>query len=152
MIAMRRVLRKLLVGSVLLLGLHQAASAQQLVSIKGEKVNMRAEPTLAGEVLFQLGKGYPLRVIERKGSWFHVVDFENDKGWVARQLTSKTPHTVVKASRANVRSGPGKGYRVLRQAEYGEVFRVLAKRNAWVRVKGEDSRTGWIAGRLLWGD
>ena len=40
---------------------------------------------------------------------------------------------------------------MLRQAEYGEIFSVLAKRKAWVRVKDDDARTGWIARRLLWG-
>jgi len=151
LMATHRFVTNLLVGSALLLGLAAASSAQQRVSIKGEAVNMRAEPSLRGEVLWQLGTGYPLKVLERKGSWLRVADFENDKGWVARRFTSTTPHTVVKSPRANLRAGPGTGYRVLRSAEYGEVFRVLAKRESWVRVQADDSTKGWIARRLLWG-
>ncbi len=149
--AIDRITRKLLAGSALLLGLSGASFAQQMVSIKGEDVNMRARPSPAAEVLWQLGDGYPLKVVGRKGGWVQVVDFQNDKGWVARRFTSTTPHSVVKAPTANLRAGPGTGYRVLRQAEYGEVFRVLAKRNSWVRVQAEDARKGWISRRLLWG-
>lgn len=146
-------MRKSLLGIALVAGLVGAslgsAAAQQLVSIKGEKVNMRAAP--GGEVLWQLGSGYPLKVLQRRGSWLHVVDFEDDKGWVARRLTSSRPHYVVKSTTANIRSGPGTRYRVLGQASYGEVFKVLEKRQSWVRVQGEDRRKGWIARRLLWG-
>ena len=141
----------LFLGFAVLLALPHTASAQRLVSIKGQAVNMRAEPTVAGQVLWQLGAGYPLKVVARKGNWIQVVDFENDRGWVARRLTSTTPHSVVKAPRVNVRSGPGLGFRILRKADYGEVFRILGKRNSWIRVQGPDARTGWIAGRLLWG-
>ena len=150
--AMHRVLGALLAASALLAGFAQPCAAAQLVSIRGDGVNMRAAPNLHADVLWRLGHGYPLKVLERQGSWFHVVDFENDQGWVARRFTSTRPHAVVASPRANLRSGPGKGYRVLRQAEYGEVFSILGKRKAWVHVKDDDARTGWIARRLLWGD
>jgi SH3-like domain-containing protein len=143
-----RITRNLFAGGALLAGLMATAGAQ-MVSIKGHTVNMRAAP--AGQVQWQLGRGYPLKVVERKGDWLHVVDFENDRGWVARRLTSRTPHTIVKSSSANVRSGPGTNYRVLRRAEYGDVFRILEKRKSWMRVQDDDARTGWIARRLLWG-
>jgi SH3-like domain-containing protein len=142
---------KLLAAGALVLGLSGAATAQQFVSIRGEDVNMRSAPSLASKVLWQLGRGYPLKVIGRKGNWFQIEDFENDRGWVARRLTSTKLHSVVKAPRVNVRAGPGTNHRVLRQAEYGDVFRVLSRRKAWVRVQGDDDRTGWIARRLLWG-
>ena len=143
-----RITRNLFAGGTLLAGLLATAGAQ-MVSIKGDTVNMRAAP--AGEVQWQLGRGYPLKVVERKGDWLRVVDFENDQGWVSRRFTSRTPHAIVKSHVANVRSGPGTKYRVLRRAEYGDVFRVLEKRKSWMRVQDEGARTGWIARRLLWG-
>ena len=127
------------------------AHAQKLVSINAETVNMRAAPSPRGEVLWKLGSGYPLKIVDRKGSWLQVVDFEGDRGWVASRLTSSTPYYIVKAPRANLRAGPGTGYRIVGAAVYGETFRVLDKRKAWVRVKGEGQRKGWIARGLLWG-
>lgn len=127
------------------------AAAQQHVSVRGEKVNLRSAPSTRAEVVWQLGSGYPLKVLQRKGSWLKVVDFENDGGWVSRRLTTTTPHVIVKSPVANVRSGPGTGNRVLRKASYGDVFQVLEKRKSWVHVKGEDARKGWIARSLVWG-
>ena len=127
------------------------AVAQEVVSIRGEKVNMRAAPSSRAEVRWQLGSGYPLRVVGSKGSWLQVVDFENDKGWVARHLTSRTPHAIVKSPTAHIRSGPGTRYKVLGKASYGEVFQVTQRRAGWVRVKVGDSGAGWIARSLLWG-
>jgi SH3-like domain-containing protein len=143
-----RITRNLFAGGALFVGMLASAGAQ-MVSIKGDTVNMRAAP--AGEVQWQLGRGYPLKVVERKGDWLRVVDFENDGGWVAKRLTSRTPHAIVKTPVANLRSGPGTRYRVVHRAEYGDVFRVLEKRKSWMRVQDEDARTGWIARRLLWG-
>lgn len=133
------------------LGAAAPASAQQRVSIAGDNVNMRARPSTGADVLWRLGAGYPLKVLQRKGSWLRVVDFENDKGWVARRLTSGTPHVIVKSPHANLRSGPGTKYRILGRANYGDVFQVLDKRKTWIQVQGEDERKGWIARGLLWG-
>lgn len=127
------------------------ALAQQMVSIRGDTVNMRAAPGQRGEVLWQLGSGYPLKVIGRQGSWLKVSDFENDRGWVASSLTAKAPSFVVKSPTANLRAGPGTQYRVVDKASYGDVFRTVEKRKAWVRVRDEGGRKGWIARRLLWG-
>lgn len=128
-----------------------SAGSRELVSVDGENVNMRAGPSKRSEVLWRLGSGYPLKVLKRKGGWLRVIDFENDKGWVARSLTSSTPHAIVKSPRANLRAGPGTRYRVLGKASYGDVFEVLEKRKSWVQVQGEDDRKAWIARRLLWG-
>jgi len=143
-----RITRNLFAGGALLAGLVAAAGAQ-IVSIKGDTVNMRSAP--AGEVQWQLGRGYPLKVVERKGDWLRVVDFENDQGWVAQRFTSRAPHAIVKAPVANLRSGPGTKHRIVHRAEYGDVFRVLEKRKSWLRVQDEGNRTGWVARRLLWG-
>ncbi|WBY02827.1 SH3 domain-containing protein [Ramlibacter tataouinensis] len=134
-----------------LAGAAAPASAQQHVSIAGENVNLRAAPSAGAQVLWQLGYGYPLKVLQRKGSWLQVVDFENDKGWVARQLTAGTPHVIVKSPTANLRAGPDTKSRVLGRAAYGDVFQVLDKRTTWIQVQDEGDRKGWIARNLLWG-
>lgn len=146
-----RLTRAWVVGVALLAGLVGTSAAERTVSIRGDLVNMRAAPSLSGEVLWQLGDGYPLKVLDRRGNWVQVVDFENDKGWVSRRYIGTKPHAVVKSPRANVRSGPGTRYRIVGSAEYGEVLRVLGKRKSWVRVQDEDARKGWIARGLLWG-
>jgi uncharacterized protein YgiM (DUF1202 family) len=128
-----------------------AAQAAEMVSVRSKVLNMRAGPGARHAAQWQLERGYPLAVIGRQGDWFKVRDFENDTGWVARKLTGKQPHHIVKSSVANMRSGPGSRYRVLGKAQYGEVLRTLEKRDSWVKVQREDGSKGWVARSLLWG-
>ncbi|EWS62991.1 SH3 domain protein [Hydrogenophaga sp. T4] len=86
----RNTLAALATGLALLTG--HTASAQSMVSVKGNVLNMRSGPGTNTEVLWELRKGYPLKVVARQGNWLKVSDFENDRGWVARSLTGRTPH------------------------------------------------------------
>lgn len=147
----RQLTRAWFLTVLLLLGVTGMSAAASLVSVKADGVNMRAGPSMKSEVLWELGAGYPLKVLGRKGNWVQVVDFENDRGWVSRRYVSTARHAIVKSPRANLRAGPGRNHRIVGRAEYGDVFRVLGSRAGWVRVQGEDASRGWIAGPLLWG-
>ena len=127
------------------------AQAQSMVSVNGSTLNMREGPSTSSPVLWELKKGYPLKVEQRKGNWIQVSDFEGDRGWVARSLTGSTPHHIVKSRVANIRSGPGTQHRIVGKAEYGELLRTREKRAGWVRVEREEGVGGWIARQLLWG-
>ncbi|WP_137921566.1 SH3 domain-containing protein [Hydrogenophaga sp. 2FB] len=127
------------------------ANAQTMVSVKGSTLNMRDGPGTSTTVLWELKRGYPLQVTQRKGSWLKVRDFEGDTGWVARSLTGNAAHHVVKAKVANVRSGPGAQHRIVGKVAYGEVLRTREKRADWVRVERNEGPGGWIAKQLLWG-
>lgn len=125
--------------------------ARQMVSVARNEINMRTGAGTQHEPLWLLSRGYPLQVVAQRGKWVKVRDFEKDEGWVYRPLTSKRPHHVVKASIANVRSGPSTKMRVVGKLRYGEVVRTLEKREGWVKVSHQSGVKGWIARRLLWG-
>jgi len=127
------------------------ALAQQMVSVSGNTLNMRDGPSTGSTVMWELQKGYPLQVTQRKGGWLQVRDFEGDTGWVARSLTGQVPHHIVKSRVANVRSGPSERHRVVGKAEYGEVLRTRAKQANWVQVERANGTSGWVAKPLLWG-
>lgn len=127
------------------------AAAQQMVSIQGSAVNLRAGPRANAEVLWEVTRGYPLKVVGHQGRWLRVQDFENDRAWVARSLTGRTPHHVVRADVANLRSGPGTRFKVLAKLPRYEVLRTRGKQEGWVRVERETGQRGWVAKRLLWG-
>lgn len=131
--------------------LNTSAHAQSMVSVKGSTLNMREGPGTHTAVLWELKRGYPLQITERKGSWVRVRDFEGDTGWVARSLTGSTPHHIVKSKVANLRAGPGTQHRIVGRLEYGELLRTREKRADWVRVERSEGVSGWIAKRLLWG-
>ncbi|WP_291993640.1 SH3 domain-containing protein [Candidatus Accumulibacter sp. ACC003] len=127
------------------------ALAREMVSVKGSIVNMRSAPSTRSEVLWELKRGYPLQVLKRQGRWLQVRDFENDRGWVAKALTNRTPHYIVKARVANLRSGPGTRYHVVGKAERYDLLRTRGAKTGWVRVESSNGVTGWVAKRLLWG-
>ena len=153
-IQFRSVCSRLLAGAAIAVAATTFAGqalAASMVSVKGNVLNMRSGPGQKYEVQWQLHKGYPLKVTQRKGSWLKVQDFEGDSGWVSRRLTSSTPHHIVKSTRANIRSGPGTRYKLVGSAEYGEVLRTLKRQGNWVQVKRANNQRGWISRKLLWG-
>lgn len=144
-------LRRMVVGLMVAVAATGAATAQQMVSVTGSVLNMRDGPSTQAQVLWELQRGYPLQVIERRGRWLKVRDFEKDQGWVAASLTGRQAHHIVKVPVAHVRSGPGTRYRIVGKAEYGELLKTQEKRAGWVKVKRAEGTSGWIARQLLWG-
>jgi len=146
-----KLIKRFVVGLVFFLCLASVAQAK-MVSVAGEMVNMRSGPGKKYSVVWELGKGYPLKVLHTKGSWLKVSDFENDSGWVHKSLVARTPHLVVKKKIVNMRSGPGKKNKIVRQAQKGVVFRTIEKKGSWVKVRHEEEKvTGWVLRSLLWG-
>jgi SH3-like domain-containing protein len=134
----------------LLLG-AASASAQKMVSVSADNTNWRSGPGARFPVRWVLERGYPLAVIGTRGSWLHVRDFERDEGWIARQVTTDTPHFVVKVKDALMRQRPSTGSRVLARLVYGEVVKRLESNADWVKVRLRSGKRGWVAKRLLWG-
>lgn len=144
--------RRFLLATALVLFTTSAASASiRMVSVSGDKVNMRSGPGTSYAIIWELGKGYPLRVIDSRGEWLKVVDFENDEGWISSSLVGRVPHLIVKKNRINLRSGPGTRYRIVGKANYGVVFKTLESKGGWVKVEHENGVNGWIERSLLWG-
>jgi SH3-like domain-containing protein len=132
------------------------AAGVTMVSVAGEKVNLRKGPSDQYPIVWELGNGFPLRVIGSQGNWLKVSDFESDEGWIYKELVSRKPHLIVKANknskaRINIRSGPGTKHEIVGKAEYGVVFETLQQRDGWVQVRHETGLTGWIMRSLLWG-
>ncbi|MEG0002192.1 MAG: SH3 domain-containing protein [Comamonas sp.] len=128
-----------------------AASAAEFVSIKGSTVNVREKPNTRSDTLWELGRGYPLQVTQRQGKWLKVRDFESTLGWVHAPLTAKTPHMVITARTANMRSGPGTKFKRVATLEQHEVVRTVKKSGRWAQVRRENGQQGWIAKSLGWG-
>lgn len=144
----------LLAAAIVLAGFDAATTAsraQQMVSVAGDEINVRAGPGTRYDAAWSVIRGFPLRVIARRGLWLNVIDFEGDRGWVFRPLVGPTPYHIVIAQAANLRARPSTQSRVLGALSYGDILRTLGTRTGWVRVREAGGKTGWVARRLLWG-
>lgn len=128
----------------------------EILSVKGEKVNLREGPGIKYNIKYEYNKGFPFEVIERKKEWVKVKDFENDTGWMHKSVLSKRRYTIVKANRnkdksINIRNGPGSDNQIIGKAYYGVVLKILEHESGWVKVQHQSGLTGWISSNLLWG-
>ena len=145
-------LRRLLTLTVLAGSCAFAAHAQNMVSVRSPTVNMRASPSTNSEVTWKLSRGYPLLILQKRDQWLEVQDFEGDRGWVARRVTSPKPHHIVKVKTANLRKGPGTHYPIVGKAVYGEVLRTVRHKGQWVAVRAPQGKNlAWVANHLVWG-
>ncbi len=149
-------IRKLITTSLIIftiLGFTTMAYAKtKMVAVSADMINMRSGPGTKYQVIWELGQGYPLKVIGAKGKWYRVVDFENDKGWVYKKLVNRSSHFVVKSKVINIRNGAGTKHKIIRQAKRGVVFKTLERRQGWVKIRHEEENVeGWVKRDLLWG-
>lgn len=129
----------------------------EILSVNADNVNLRSEADTASAVKWEYGKGFPLKVIESKGEWVKVSDFEKDSGWIHKSLLSKKPHVVVNVNKnsknnINIRSGPSQKDTVVGKAYYGVVFEKLEEKAGWIKVRHESGLIGWIKTTLVWGN
>lgn len=133
-----------------------SANSTEMVSIKGDKVILREEPDSQSRPLWELGNGYPLEILKKKGDWIFIRDFEKTTGWLPKTKVSKTHYVVVKANRneeqsINIRKDPTLDSTIVGNAFYGVVFSILQKKGGWVQVQHETGVTGWTKSDFLWG-
>ena len=131
-------------------------SLAEMLSVKGDKVNLRSGPGKKYIVKWEYGDGFPLVVIKKKGKWLKVKDFEGDQGWIHKNLLVDKPRMIVKVNRnqnqsINIRKQPGTKGKIVGKAYYGVVFTTLKQKSGWVHVKHDTGLQGWIKRSLLWG-
>lgn len=124
--------------------------AAERLSVSVDKANIRAKPETSSDTLWQVEKYYPLLVVEKKGEWYRIKDFEGDMGWIHRSLVDDTPSVIVKVKLANIRSNAGTQYDLVFDANKGTPFKVLEVQDRWLKVQHADGDSGWIFKSLVW--
>jgi uncharacterized protein YgiM (DUF1202 family) len=114
--------------------------------------NLRSGPGTKYEKTWEVYKYMPFKRLSKKGNWYKVKDVDGDKHWIYRKLVTNKYDCAVAKKRANIRKGPGMGYRILGLSpviKY-ESFKVLKTKGQWVNVMNEYGDKGWIFRKLLW--
>jgi len=56
---------------------------------------------------------------------------------------------TVTASKANIRSGPGTGYKVIDVAKKGETLESIERKEGWIKVRLKGGKEGWVTEKLV---
>jgi SH3-like domain-containing protein len=136
--------------SFFFINFSNVAYAGERLTVSVSNANIRSGPGTNYDILWQVNKYYPIRIVKKVGTWFQFVDFEGDKGWIYNSLVSKIPSVITIKENCNIRSGPGTKYRIAFQAEKGVAFKVIKRKGSWIHVQHEDGDKGWIYNALVW--
>jgi len=61
---------------------EKLVSREPAIIIKKDMCNVRSGPGTTFSIQFNVEKGVPFKVLERKGEWIHVQHTDGEKGWV----------------------------------------------------------------------
>jgi SH3-like domain-containing protein len=118
-----------------------------------DKVNIRSGPSLQSGIISHAPLGYPIEIEKEKGDWIFFKDWENNTGWVYKNLVSDLETAVILVN-ANVRSAAGKRHKVIAKARRGDIYKMIGREGNWVRLGYffGDEPFGWIRSDLVFGD
>lgn len=123
----------------------------ETVSVLKDGVNVRTGPSTNDQVAMELFQGYPLKVVEKKGDWIKISDFENDTGWIHKTLVEPGNTVIVNAKNTiNMRAEPNTNAAIIANIERGVVLTRISAKGDWVKVKHAKGTEGWISKSLLW--
>ncbi|MDR3089738.1 MAG: SH3 domain-containing protein [Desulfobulbaceae bacterium] len=125
--------------------------AADYVSVKKDGVNIRSGPGTNNPVVMEVFRGFPLKVEETKGSWLRVVDYEDDGGWISKDMTDNAKTVIViSKSSVNMRQEPSTKSGKVADVESGVVLQLIGAKGDWRQVKHSSGTSGWLHESLVW--
>ena len=143
-------LLSVLVLSALVPATQAAAKTDEPASVTVPALNLRSGPGLDYEILRVLSQGQQLAVLDRSenGLWAKVSLEEDIEGWVYAQYISPTGETdgQVLVEGLSLRTGPGFGYRTVRQLSKGQELALTGRsqQSDWLAVRLPNGVGGWV--------
>ena len=127
----------------------------RFVSLKHDRVNVRAGPTREHEVAFVYTRaGLPVEITAESDNWRRIRDWEGSEGWVYHSMLSGRRTVVVNPKDKSqllglYADGDGRGA-VVARLQAGVLAMVKRCTGDWCRIIGSGF-DGWIVQEQLWG-
>jgi SH3-like domain-containing protein len=155
-------------GMVLAMSMGAAIAAEQpggtasglpvprFVSLKSDKVNVRAGPTKDHDVAWVYNRAaLPVEVTAEFENWRRIRDWEGAEGWVYHSLLSGRRTALVSPQSKGgellaLHDKPDGASPVSAKLQHGVLATVKRCQNNWCRLTG-DGFDGWIEQARLWG-
>lgn len=155
---MKRILwiLNLLAGGVFAVLPFEAKSAEGVVL--NERVNVRARPSLASEVICQLNTGSRVKVLDRFSSekpqpgepkeWYRIQAPAQATLWVSSQYIDPNTQAVT-ASRLNVRVGRGTNFSVVGHIERNTIVKPIRSLAGWTAIQPLPGTAAYLAAEFV---
>ena len=143
-------MKRYLILLIFLISINAGTAMAERLTVVVSVANIRSGPGSKYDILWKVEKYYPVFVIEKRNSWYHFKDFEDDKGWLYKSLVGKIDAVITKKDNCNIRSGPGTGEKILFTVEKGIPFKVIEHKGRWLHIEHADGDKGWIYDTLVW--
>lgn len=134
----------------LFFALADTVFAEERLSVVASVANMRSGPGTEEQTLWQVEQYHPFIIIEKKGNWYKVKDYENDTAWLHNSLLGKIDTVITTKDKINVRSKPDSKSSVAFKVDKGVPFKVIERKGNWIKIQHADGDAGWIQNTLIW--
>ncbi len=127
----------------------------RFVSLKPDRVNVRAGPTRDHEVTFVYTRaGLPVEITAESDNWRRIRDWEGSEGWVYHSLLSGRRTAVVmpkdKTQLVPLYDRADSNGSVVARLQAGVLASVKRCTGSWCRIAGAGF-DGWTVQEQLWG-
>jgi N-acetylmuramoyl-L-alanine amidase len=121
-----------------------------------DTLNVRDEPSTAGEVIGKLAKGTSISIYSKKNNWIEIK-YANQSAWISGdyvQIGTENEQSkpangtmgTVTASTLSVRSDSSLNSEVIGSITKGQKFTILEEKNNWYKIEYKPGIIGWAAG------
>jgi SH3-like domain-containing protein len=127
----------------------------RFVSLKPDKVNVRAGPTRNHDVAWQFTRsGLPVEITAESDNWRRIRDWEGSEGWVYHSLLSGRRTAMVTSKHKDelvpLFGAADDQTNVVARLQPGDSASVRKCTGKWCQINGAGF-DGWIAQERLWG-
>lgn len=134
--------------------LAASGRAEITATVSSDRVNVRGGPSLASEVVCQVGRGATLVVLEavtvakpklgEPANWYKIQLPGDTTVWVSASYIHPTRKSV-RARRLNVRAGPGENFSVLGRLAQGDLIREVRVMDDWMEIEPPAGTYAFVA-------
>lgn len=112
------------------------------VRITGDRVSLRAMPSLEGQLLDRAMRGEEMVYFQKTNGWIAVQAPDSLDFWVAAEYIE---NGVVKPEKLNIRSGPSLNYNAVAIANRGDLLSLRGEFNNWLKIAPPMGSFVWIS-------
>lgn len=109
--------------------------------------NVRAGDNVNFESLYKLRKGDPVKIIDKRYSWFKIVLPKSAHLYIKNDYVDVDLDEgvgKVNAVRVNLRAGPATKYSILGQVSKPQELNVVSEKDGWYEIEPPEGTAGWV--------